>query len=135
MPVVISVVIFLAMLAALFDVISRDDSQIKGLPKLVWLLLIVFIPVAGSILWFVAGRVPKETSYRSPNHPSQNTRTGPPLFDRSGSRSAALPPSPSSLSTEEQLAALEREITEQEELDRIRQLEAEIEERRKAESD
>src|SRR5690606_15887650 len=133
MPVVISVVIFLAMLAALFDVISRDDSQIKGLPKLVWLLLIVFIPVAGSILWFVAGRAPRESSYPSPRHPSQSTRTGPALFDRSGSRPAALPPAP--LSTEEQLAALEREITEQEELDRIRQLEAEIEERRTAESD
>ncbi|HRN28732.1 MAG TPA: PLD nuclease N-terminal domain-containing protein [Terrimesophilobacter sp.] len=133
MPVVISVVIFLAMLAALFDVITRDDSQIKGLPKIVWLLLIVFIPVAGSILWFVAGREPKASAYRSPNHPSRSAHTGPALFDRSGTRSAALPPH--SLSTEEQLAALEREIAEQAELDRIRQLEAEIEERRRTDSD
>src|SRR5690606_7137452 len=127
MPVVISVVIFLAMLAALFDVISRDDSQIKGLPKLVWLLLIVFIPVAGTILWFVAGREPKTSTYRSTSHPAQTgTR---PVLGRPSDHTA--PPRVTALSTEEQLAALERE----EELDRIRQLEAEIEKRRKAQSD
>lgn len=135
MPVVISVVIFLAMLAALFDVISRDDSQIKGLPKLIWLLLIVFIPLAGSILWFAAGREPKDPGYRPRAHPSQR------LGSRQTHLDPAVEPRPApadaidSRSTEEQLAALEREIAEQKELDHIRQLETEIEKRRKGESD
>ena len=132
MAVVISIVIFLAMLAALFDVISRDDSQVKGLPKLVWLLLIVFIPVAGTILWFLAGREPKEPSYRTTSHPSQNI---PRPVERPGTISPVVSQYAAPLSTEEQLAALEREISEQAELDRIRQLEAEIEKRRKAGSD
>lgn len=127
MPVLISAVIFIAMLAALFDLITRDDSQIRGLPKLVWLLLIVFIPAAGAILWFVAGREPKTSPGAS--HPGQRIVRIP--------RSSASAPDPvkAPLSTEEQLAALEREIAEQEELERIRQLEAEIEKRKKKDSD
>lgn len=132
MPYVISIVIFLAMLAALLDVITRDESQIKGLPKLVWILLIVFIPVAGSILWFIAGREPKDPGYSHRETPTVHQHTGPALFDRTGSRAPA-PNRP--LSTEEQLAALEREIAEEEELARIRELEAEIDERRKEQSD
>lgn len=132
MPYVISIVIFLAMLAALFDVISRDDSQIKGLPKLVWVLLIVFIPLVGCILWFVAGREPKDPGYPSRDGAPASPRTRPVLFDRSPS---ASPAPTAQLSTEEQLAALEREIAEEEELARIRQLEAEIEERRTTEND
>lgn len=120
MPVLISAVIFLAMLAALFDLITRDDSQVRGLPKLVWLLLIVFIPAAGAILWFLAGREPKT----SPAHPNQR-------IVRIPRAQTPPPPGPAPLTTEEQLAALEREIAEQEELERIRELEAEIEKRKK----
>ncbi len=40
----------------LIDVITADDGGVRYLPKMVWLLLVVFIPLAGSVVWLVAGR-------------------------------------------------------------------------------
>lgn len=40
----------------LIDVITADDGGLRYLPKMVWLLLVVFIPLAGSLVWLVAGR-------------------------------------------------------------------------------
>ena len=41
---------------ALVDVISSDDGAVRHLPKLGWLLIVLFFPLAGSIAWLVAGR-------------------------------------------------------------------------------
>ncbi|MGB3362931.1 MAG: PLD nuclease N-terminal domain-containing protein [Rhodococcus qingshengii] len=38
------------------DAITRDDAYIQHLPKVVWILIIIFIPTLGSILWLVIGR-------------------------------------------------------------------------------
>lgn len=125
MQVVISVLILIVTIVALFDVISREDSAIRGLPKLIWILLIIIVPIAGSIVWFLVGREPgTRTPHPALGRPSTpRQQSAPPLFD--------APARTDTRSTEEQLAALEREIAEQEELDRIRQLESELEERRK----
>jgi hypothetical protein len=40
----------------LIDVITADEGGIRHLPKTVWLLLVVFLPLAGSVAWLVAGR-------------------------------------------------------------------------------
>lgn len=40
----------------LIDVITADEGGIRHLPKMVWLLLVIFVPLAGSIVWLVAGR-------------------------------------------------------------------------------
>lgn len=40
----------------LIDVITADESEIRYLPKMVWLLLVLFIPLVGSIVWLLAGR-------------------------------------------------------------------------------
>ncbi|KIQ07945.1 hypothetical protein ASG56_15695 [Rhodococcus sp. Leaf7] len=40
----------------LIDVITADEGGIRHLPKTVWLLLVVFLPLAGSIAWLAAGR-------------------------------------------------------------------------------
>ncbi|MFZ7089164.1 PLD nuclease N-terminal domain-containing protein [Curtobacterium sp. RRHDQ10] len=45
----------LLLIVALIDVIVRDSSQVRHLPKLVWVLLIVFLPFAGAVIWFVVG--------------------------------------------------------------------------------
>jgi len=42
--------------AALFDCITTDESVVRSLPKMVWILLILFIPTLGAIMWFIAGR-------------------------------------------------------------------------------
>ena len=40
----------------LIDAITADEGGIRYLPKIVWILLIVFLPFAGSLAWLVAGR-------------------------------------------------------------------------------
>lgn len=40
---------------ALIDIITRGDDQVRGLPKLAWILICVFLPVVGSIVWFAVG--------------------------------------------------------------------------------
>jgi hypothetical protein len=44
----------------LIDVIRSEDSDVRGLPKLVWVLLVLLFPLAGGIAWLVAGR-PRRT--------------------------------------------------------------------------
>jgi hypothetical protein len=41
---------------AVVDCIQTDDAQVRGLPKLLWLLLILLFPIVGAIAWFIAGR-------------------------------------------------------------------------------
>lgn len=42
-------------LFCLIDVITTDQSQMRNLPKMVWLLIVLLLPDIGSILWLVAG--------------------------------------------------------------------------------
>jgi len=103
----------LILVIALADVITRQDWQVKHLPKLVWVLLIVFLPLVGSILWFAVGREWGGMSVR---------------IVRPSSSSAPAPSASASASrTELELAALEDEIA----ADRIRRLEAELEAKRR----
>jgi hypothetical protein len=41
---------------ALVDLVQTKDEDVQGLPKLVWVLLIVFIWVVGPVAWLIAGR-------------------------------------------------------------------------------
>ena len=43
-------------LYALIDCIRTDDAQVKGLPKVVWVLLIILVWVVGPLAWIFAGR-------------------------------------------------------------------------------
>ncbi|OFV76962.1 PLD nuclease N-terminal domain-containing protein [Rhodococcus erythropolis] len=38
------------------DAITRDDAYIQYLPKVAWILIIIFVPTLGSIVWLVVGR-------------------------------------------------------------------------------
>jgi hypothetical protein len=40
----------------LVEVISSDEGAIRNLPKVAWLLIVLFFPLAGSVAWLVAGR-------------------------------------------------------------------------------
>ena len=40
----------------ILDVIASDDALIRNLPKIVWLLVVAFIPVVGAIAWLALGR-------------------------------------------------------------------------------
>jgi hypothetical protein len=41
---------------ALVDLVQTDDKDVQGLPKLVWVLLIVLVWIVGPVAWLVAGR-------------------------------------------------------------------------------
>ena len=72
----------------LVDAISSREGDVRHLPKLWWILLILFFPVVGSIAWLVAGR-PAAAA------PRRRERTAPqfPEYDRPG-RMAATADSP-----------------------------------------
>ena len=90
--------VLLIMVGALVDIILRSEFQVKHLPKFGWILLVVFLPLIGSVLWFTLGR----------EYPAAAPRT-----HTGGGRYHAQAHAPSferPKSTEEQLAELEREI-------------------------
>ncbi|WP_426565172.1 PLD nuclease N-terminal domain-containing protein [Angustibacter sp. McL0619] len=60
----IRVVMYLAELGllvyALIDCVQTERAQVRNLPKLVWIALIVLLPIVGSISWLLAGRPLRE---------------------------------------------------------------------------
>ncbi len=57
MPRVLLGLAVLAMtIYAVIDAIQTEDSKVKGLPKIVWILLILLFAPIGAIAWFFAGR-------------------------------------------------------------------------------
>jgi hypothetical protein len=59
----------------IIDVITSDEGSIRHLPKLLWLLIVIFLPDIGSIVWLVAGRPERagfrigDPGYRPPRRP------------------------------------------------------------------
>lgn len=48
--------VFLALwLFCIIDVITTPEERCRNLPKMIWLLIVIFIPDIGSIAWLVAG--------------------------------------------------------------------------------
>lgn len=72
----------------LVDVISSRDDEIRNLPKVAWLLLVLFFPFVGSIAWLVAGK-PQAVAPRYGLH----ERPAPqfPEYDRPGRAAATTP--------------------------------------------
>ena len=62
----VGLVLLALWLYCIVDVITSDESQIRHLPKLLWLAIVVFVPDIGSIVWLVAGRPPAEASGSTP---------------------------------------------------------------------
>lgn len=42
------------------DCVKTDEQRVRGLPKLIWVFVILLFPFAGSVAWLLAGR-PKAT--------------------------------------------------------------------------
>ncbi len=69
------------------NVITTPEPAVRNLPKLLWLLLVIFVPIVGSVAWLVAGR---------PVGPARSLpykgNTGiPPEYDRPGRAKATNP--------------------------------------------
>ncbi len=72
---------------ALIDLITTDEVLTRNLPKGVWLLIVIFIPLVGSLLWLIAGR-PEGASLRPGGTASSYGGTQHPVVRR------RLPPTP-----------------------------------------
>ncbi|GAT75003.1 PLDc N-terminal domain-containing protein [Microbacterium hydrocarbonoxydans] len=122
MPFLFSLLVIALMIGALIDIITRDDSQVRYVPKMVWLIIVILLPLIGSILWFALGREYSEAGIRIPRMQRQ-PRSGP-------TPSPQAPPAPpvDTRTTEQQIADLDREIEEW----RLRQ---EIEKRKRESQD
>jgi Phospholipase_D-nuclease N-terminal len=48
------------LVAALIDAAQTPESQVRNLQKWVWILIILVVPFAGPVSWFIAGR-PRNT--------------------------------------------------------------------------
>jgi hypothetical protein len=110
---VIPLLVLILIIGALADVIT-GDGRIKHLDKMTWILIIIFLPLIGSILWFLIGH-----DYGA--SPVEHVSLGDP-------RRAPAPMS----NTEQELAALEREIEQHEKAQRIADLEAQVKAKREA---
>jgi hypothetical protein len=63
---------------ALVDCVQTDDAQVRGLPKLLWLLLILLFPVLAAIAWFLAGRPQRGAAGGGPGGRGPSHRPPPP---------------------------------------------------------
>ena len=69
------------------NIVTTPDSQVRNLPKLLWLVLVVILPLVGGIAWLVAGR--PQGPARS--MPYKGNHGVPPEYDRPGRAVAASP--------------------------------------------
>ena len=69
------------------NVITTPESQVRNLPKLLWLVLVVILPLVGGIAWLVAGRPQGPAT----SMPYKGNRGIPPEYDRPGRATAFSP--------------------------------------------
>lgn len=70
------------------NILTTPEDQIRNLPKLLWLALVLFFPIVGGVAWLVAGR-PQGPSRSLPY--KGNAGRVPPEHDRP-SRATAFAP-------------------------------------------
>lgn len=100
--VIIGVVIAVAfILYALVDAAMTDASRARGVPKPVWVVLVVVLPVIGGLLWFTIGKGRASAAPAAGPAPDDDPRfTGAKLSDAEMERLREL---------EERLQALDAE--------------------------
>jgi hypothetical protein len=105
---------FLLWVYCIFDVISADESLVRNLPKMTWLIIVVITHAVGAVAWLALGRPanlsfqPGSTDYRAPRRPvgPEDRPDFPTLGDEQTNRMRAW---------EEELERRERELRRREE--------------------
>ena len=106
------------------NVITTPEGEVRNLPKMIWLLLVLFFPLVGGVAWLVAGR--PVTPSRS--LPYKGNAGIPSEYDRPGRATAGSPDDDAAF-----LKSLrERAEAQREAATRQRRAELEAEEQRRA---
>lgn len=84
---------------AFVDCALTERLRVRGLPKALWLVVVIVLPVIGGLLWFLIGRGPTRRRFLPPDD-------DPAFFG--GGRGAA--PSSGHASTVDEIALLEQEL-------------------------
>src|SRR5688572_18721150 len=105
------------MVFCVLDVIQTDESLMRNLNnKIIWLMLVIFLPVVGSIAWLVAGRPSKASWSAGSTRPSRTFDDGG--FQPRGFEPPALDPMEHERKRQE---ALERYAAEKDEARRLKE--------------
>ena len=67
---------------SLVDIIMSEDDAPHGLPKLMWLLMVLLLPLAGSIVWLIVSRRARAAARSIARE--QRPRSGHPEYERPG---------------------------------------------------
>lgn len=49
-------IVMIVWVACLVDVIRADEQEVRNLPKTLWLIVVIILPLVGSVLWLLVGR-------------------------------------------------------------------------------
>lgn len=82
-----AVVAFVLWVYCLVDLIGTRDDRVRNLPKVGWIVIVLFFPLVGSIAWLIAGRPQAQPSPR----PEQRAAPGLSEYERPGRFAAADP--------------------------------------------
>jgi hypothetical protein len=76
----LGIVAFGVWIFCIIDVITQPEHEIRNLPKLIWLLIVILLADIGSIAWLIAGRpwnTRVSTSSAAPPTPSRTAPLAP----------------------------------------------------------
>jgi hypothetical protein len=54
--IVVGLIVIAVSIFAAIDSLMTDRSRTRGLPKALWVVVILFLPVIGALLWFTVGK-------------------------------------------------------------------------------
>jgi hypothetical protein len=87
--ILFSLITFVVWVYTLVKVATTPEHQVRTLPKVAWVVIVVLFPLLGTVGWYVLGRPPEAgTARRSPH---QRATPAFPEYDRPG-RAAAPDP-------------------------------------------
>jgi hypothetical protein len=92
--VLVSLLILGFIIYCLLDVVLTEREQIRTLPRLVWFLVVLFLPLLGGVAWLLAGR-PLEAGFSPGSARSNGPQASPSRPARPDDRKPGPPARPS----------------------------------------
>jgi hypothetical protein len=84
---VAGLVVLALWLYCILEAITADEAEVRNLPKMAWVLIVIFLVEIGAIAWLIAGR----PQARQRALPDKGNTGIPPEYDRPGRASAHNP--------------------------------------------